>query len=251
VTRLHGPARVPILVALRTLALLGLLGAGANAWAQAVQTRIHRPGPFDTVVLTGPVAVRFVQGETDQVVLEGDDDAQRSLQLKVHDGRLSISSGGSWKFWASRQPLTVTARALKRVSITGTASFVAPQAVQGEQLSVAISGSGTVRFDELKYEALKFSVSGSGEGTMSGRVRELGVAVAGRGRFDGEHLYSQAASVAISGVANVSVWASQQLSVAVAGSGSVDYWGSPQVKRSIAGHAELRGHGDKPSPRAP
>jgi Putative auto-transporter adhesin, head GIN domain len=219
----------------------------ANAQAQSLVA-----GPFNRITIDGSAAVRFTQGESDSVQVEGSDEARRAVEMGVQDGRLKISTSGAWKFWAARAvQVNITARKLQRVDITGSASFVAPQAVRAEQLALSISGAGSVRFDQLQADELKFSVSGSGDGVFNGQTRALGVAVSGRGKFEGEHLASDTASVAISGVAQVGVWARQTLSIAVAGSGTVDYWGAPQVKRGIAGHAVIRHHGDKPAPKSP
>ena len=193
--------------------------------------------------------MRFTQGPVDQVTIEGGDDTQKSIDMEVQGGKLSIHSAGAWKFWRSRQlQLSVSARQLRRVVMSGAGSFNAPAAVTAEQLSVTISGSGSVRFDRLNAETLKFAISGAGDGTVSGQVHELGISIAGKGKFDGEQLVSERAKVAISGVGDVLVWSTRELTIAVAGAGSVGYWGSPQVKRSVSGSADITHRGDKSAP---
>jgi hypothetical protein len=230
--------------------LLGLLlwSVAAAAAAQSPPARAYTLGPFDGIEISGSATVRFAQGGVDQITVEGDD--SKSIDMEVSGGTLTIRSHGAWKFWSARQQvLLITARQLKRLAISGAGSFHAPAAVRAEQLAVAISGSGSVRFDQLDAQTLRFAISGAGDGSVAGHTRELNVTISGKGRFDGEQLASEAAKVAISGVGDAQVWSSRDLSIAVTGVGSVDYWGSPQVRRSVSGSADIKHRGEKSAPR--
>ena len=230
--------------------LLGLLlwSVAATVGAQSPPARAYTLGAFDSIEISGSAAVRFTQGAVDQVAVEGDD--SKSIDMEVRGSTLTIRSQGAWKFWSARQQvLLITARQLKRVAISGAGSFHAPAAVRSEQLAVAISGSGSVRFDQLDAQSLRFAISGAGDGSVAGRARDLNVAISGKGRFNGEQLASEAARVSISGVGDAQVWSSHDLSIAVTGVGNVDYWGSPQVRRSVSGSADIKHRGEKSAPR--
>lgn len=232
----------------RSLALLLFaLGCLDAAQAQPVDSRSYALGPFDAIEISGSAVVRFTQGESEQVIVEGEDGVQRSVDMEVRRGTLNIRQGGSWKFWnARRLQILVTARTLRSVVISGSADLVAPQPVNLEQLTINISGAGTARFDQLKADKLVFQVSGAGDGQMAGEVKALSVHIAGKSSFQGARLMSERAQVSISGVGNVGVWAVRELGIAVAGIGTVDYWGTPViVKRSISGRAEITDHGAK------
>ena len=221
------------------LAALALLPAAARA----------QMGSFDSVEISGAAIVRFTQGPTEQVRVEGDDDAQKSVEFEVRSGVLHIRPNGAWKFWnAQRAHIDITARELRRVTISGAADFSALQAVQCEKLDVRISGSGLARFDKLQAESLRFTVSGAGDGQMAGSVNELQIVVSGRGEFRGENLLSQRAKVVVNGIGEVRVWAVQSLGVNVSGVGTVDYWGTPMVERHSSGVAKINERGPKPPP---
>lgn len=238
----------PTLLLTRTLAACTLAALSCvGAHAQAPAARTYSPGSFEGIDISGSAVVRFTQGAVDQVVIEGDDDVQQAVELDVRGGNLSLHSVDSWKFWnARRLHVTVTARTLKRVSISGAADFTASGPVQTERLSIAISGAGSARFDQLQAEGLQFQVSGSGDGRFAGSVEDLRIAVSGKGNLDAGGLRSERAKVAISGVGSVGVWVTQDLTVAIAGVGTVDYWGNPRVRRSISGKGTLNDRGDKP-----
>lgn len=230
-------------------ALLALL-LPAAAFAQAPEGRVYTPGAFDAIEVSGAAAVRFVQGEVDEVLVEGGSDAQRAVELDVRNGLLVIRSSGGWKFWnAERTQLRVTARDLRRLSISGAADVVAPAPVQVRQLSVSISGAGLARFDRLHAERLVFGISGAGDGQLAGAVQQLDLSVSGRGQFRGEQLMSERATVQVSGIGDVKVWARRELDISVSGVGTIDHWGSAQVRRRTSGIAKVHDHGPKAAPR--
>ena len=223
------------------LLLAGLAWLPSAAHAQA--------GGFDSIEISGAAIVRFAQGAAEQVRLEGDEDAQKSVDLEVRNGVLHIRPGGSWKFWSGeRARIDITARELRRVAISGAADFSAMQPVRCEKLDVSISGSGLGRFDKLQADSLRFRVSGAGDGQIAGSVNELEITVSGRGEFRGENLSSQRAKVVVNGIGEVRVWATEWLGVNVSGVGTVDYWGTPLVERRSSGVAKINERGPKPPP---
>ncbi|MBS0448413.1 MAG: DUF2807 domain-containing protein [Proteobacteria bacterium] len=208
--------------------------------------RTYTPGDFDTIDISGAAIVRFTQGTSDRVFVQGDDDAQRAVELEVRGRRLQIRPGGSWKFWNSgRLRIDVTARDLTRVGIYGAADFRADGPLQVDRLTVNIAGAGNARFDHLRAGQLSFEVSGAGNGDVTGIAKSLDVRIAGHSEFRGENLMTERAKVAISGIGDVKVWATDNLDVAVAGVGKVDYWGTPSLKRSVSGQATINDRGAK------
>jgi hypothetical protein len=225
---------------------IATMGWLANLPAHAADGRTYAPGDFDSIDVSGSAVIRFVQGTSDEVFVEGDDELQNAVSVEVRGGRLSVHSRGSWKFWnARRLHMTVTARDLKRLSVSGAADLTASGPVQLERLRIDISGAGSARFDQLRAEQLYFQVSGAGDGTMTGTVKQLDVSISGKSQFHGENLMSERARVSISGIGGVEVWAQHELGISVAGVGTVDYWGAPSVRRSVSGHAVINERGAK------
>jgi len=238
----------------RTLLVgLALLAGLSTAEAQPARPegKVYTPGPFDTIEISGSAWVTFTQGPVDAVTVFGGDEQLHGSVFRVRDGRLVIDQSGSWKFWESgRMRVEVTARELRRVTISGAASFLAPAPVRADKLVVRISGAGSARFHRLDAESLTFDISGHGEGTVAGSVQKLSLDISGRGDFRGAGLRAERSAVAIAGVGDVEVWAVQDLAIAVAGIGKVDYWGTPaSVRRSISGAATINDRGARDAPR--
>jgi hypothetical protein len=209
--------------------------------------RRYAPGPFDSLSFGGAAVVQFHQGERDEVFVEGDDEVQRNLRLELRGSELVVRSEGNWRFWArsDRVRLRVTMRELKSLVVSGAADFVASGPLVVPRLRVDISGAAAVRFEQLRADELRFTVSGSGDGHFAGSVGALAVAISGRSDFFGEQLMSRSARVVISGMGKARVWVTGELSTAVSGIGTIEYWGRPNVSRRSSGVATVNDMGPK------
>jgi hypothetical protein len=233
-------------LALLSTAWLTLALNTAGAAPPASEGRLYLPGSFERLELDGSAQITLTQGERDQVFIVGDADVQRGVAIELANDRLRISPAGGWKFWKNeRLQIEVQMRKLSRVSLSGTSDLHAPGRIRSEQLTVSISGSGQVRFDDLEAAHLHFDISGAGDGQLAGEVDDLSLAVSGKGKLQAERLRATSAKVSISGVGNATLWVTDGLRVSISGVGTVDYWGQPQVVRSIAGLGSLTPRGNK------
>lgn len=235
---------------MRSLFITALALALLPAWAAEPVGKRYEPGAFDSLQLAGSAQVRFRQGERDEVLVEGDEAAQRSVELRLSGTRLTVNTVGGWSaFTRPRPQLLVMARQLRELGISGASDFVAPDPVQMAELRVQISGSGLARFDQIKVGELRFGVSGAGDGHFAGQAERLRVSISGRGDLQAEQLAARQVELSISGLGKARLWALQQLDVNTSGISTVDYWGSPQLNRRSSGIATLNALGAKEAPR--
>jgi hypothetical protein len=225
---------------------LGLSGLGARAQPAPVG-HLYAPGAFDRIDLEGTARIRLTQGDRDQVFVAGDEAAQRGVEVELVNSHLRIRTAGDWKFWREDRPaIEVQVRKLSHVMLSGAGELQAPGPIRGDQLVIGISGSGSVRFDELAVRQLQFDISGSGDGQLAGRVEQLDLNVSGRGKLVADQLRAARARVAVSGVANAELWVIDDLQLAISGAGKIDFWGHPVVRRSVSGMGNITARGDKP-----
>jgi hypothetical protein len=237
------------LVVKSVAAVLALAAHSAGANPDVVG-KTYTPGSFDKLTFSGSAAVQFRQGDKDEIFVEGDEEMQNNISLELRGGRLEMRSEGSWKFWRGkgRPKVHVQMRDLKELQISGAADFVADEAVNLKALRVDISGAGVARFERLKADALRFSVSGSGDGYFTGSASELSVNISGRSDFYGENLLTRNARVSISGLGKAQVWNVGDLSTSVSGIGTIDYWGNPKLDKRSSGISTFNDRGAKPVP---
>ena len=214
--------------------------------AVAQEGKVYTPGEFDRIVLNGSVEVRLSQGDSDQVSVAGDADAQEAVEIRVSNGRLIIQDSGAWRFWSKARPkVDVQVRQLRRLIISGASDVTAAGPFKLSELAVDISGSGLVRFDRLIADQLRFHISCAGDGQLAGQVSDLRLVVSGKGKVQADQLRVSRAAVSISGVGNAQIWVTESLKVNISGVGTIDYWGQPQVSRSSSGLATINARGDK------
>lgn len=238
---------------MKALHLSVLLALPLLSWGQSQPVgKLYTPGPFDSLSFSGVAKVSFRQSERDELFIEGDEEVQKEVQLQLRDGQLLLHTRGSWWFWRPpRLRVQVSARELKRLSVSGSVHFEALEPVQVQELRVSLSGAGLVRFEQLRAEDLKFSVSGAGDGQFGGQLQRLVLSISGRGDFLGQGLQVQQARVGISGLGKAKLWVEQELDVAISGIGTVDHWGAAKVSRRSSGMATINSHGPKGAAAAP
>jgi hypothetical protein len=230
----------------RCLAALAILVAVAGAAAQTSGSRTYAPGPFDSLEVDGAAQVRLVQGDRDQVVVIGDADVQRGVEVELDRRRLVLHTAGAWKFWSKNKvQVEVQVRRLSQLTLSGASDLHAPGTVRSERLAIGISGAGNVRFDDLNAGTLKFDISGAGDAQLAGQVGDLSLNVSGKGKVAAEQLRATRADVSISGVGNAQLWVTERLNVSISGVGGIDYWGQPEVMRSTSGLGSVKSLGDK------
>ena len=247
--------------------VLALACGAALAQAQAPEGKLYTPGTFERVVIDGAGQVRLVQGERDEVLVNGNARQQDGVEVGVSGRTLHLDLPGGWKFWdAGKAQVEVRVRHLTKLSMQGAGDVYATGTFTGSSLGVEVSGSGVVHFDDLHVDHLSFEISGSGEGQLAGRIDGLSLSVSGRGKVLAPQLQVGSARVSISGVGNADLWVTDDLHVDISGAGHVRYFGAPKVRQSISGLGSvdairdgragvpgpvLRGPDDVPRPRQP
>jgi hypothetical protein len=231
----------------RTILLVSLYAFGVGTVeAQSQPGRTYAPGAFERIILDGAAQVRLSQGSKDEVFVVGDDEVQEAVDVRLSGNRLVIHPTGNWKFWnKDRLQVSITMRSLTQLIISGASDVHAAGPFKAESLTVHISGSGLVRFDELSAKELRFNVSGAGDGQIVGQVDDMSLNLSGKGKMLADQLRAARARVNISGVGNAQLWVTESLRVNISGVGTVDYWGQPQVSRHTAGLGTINARGDK------
>jgi hypothetical protein len=232
---------------IRHAAIAALAPLSFAAFAQVPEGRVYSPGAFDSLVVDGSGQVKLVQGDRDEVFVAGDAQAQSEVSVRLSGNRMKIDLPGGWKFWNNgNTQVEVRVRHLSKVTLSGANDLIAPGPFSSPQLAVSLAGSGLARFDQLQVGQLSFSISGSGEGQLAGKVDQFKLGVSGKGKISAEQLRAGRADVSISGVGNAALWVTDGLGVQISGAGHIDYWGQPKVKQSISGLGSVDSRGDKP-----
>jgi hypothetical protein len=232
----------------RSLALAA--GLAACTSLSAADTVSNRPvSGFTAIGLSAPVKLELVQGDTESLVLEGDEALIADIETVVEDKTLKIRHKSKFNFtWGSGKVHgRVVARNIEALKIAGAGDITAA-ALKSSALKLAISGSGDIKIGAVTATNLDVAVSGSGDVTLGGTADELSGHIAGSGDLRLALLQAKDAKISIAGSGDATLWATQSLAVSVAGSGDVRYYGDPSIKKtSIVGSGSLKRMGGSPS----
>lgn len=249
----------PTACALVLVGSLGLFGpAPAFAWDWGFGPRVAGSGQvaktqrqvsgFKGLALEVPSNVEIIQGGSEGVVIETDDNIAPLIETLVERDELKIRLiKRSTSLKPTLLKITVNVRNLEKLSISGSGK-VNIDKLQTPSLETHISGSGDMSIAALATDALAISISGSGDVSASGRADSVRASIAGSGDLKLANLAAKAVKISIAGSGGAKVWASQTLDVSVAGSGDVDYYGEAAVTQSVAGSGRIKRLGATPSP---
>jgi hypothetical protein len=220
---------------------------------------------FDRVQLTSSGDAVIVMGETEDVVVEAEDNIVPLVETNVVNGKLvigmkpntSISTSRGMRFTIHVKKLTgleLNGSGNARIDTLTTESFSATLTgsgdaqigkIEGSDLNFTLNGSGDLTVDQLQGAALHLRSTGSGNTRIAGQAADLDVSLNGSGNFEGADLKAQNASVTTTGSGNASVWVELKLDARTSGSGNVRYYGLPAVNQTASGSGRVRGMGNK------
>jgi hypothetical protein len=213
-------------IMLRFLVLLALLAvAGPNdadcaqtiKGSGVVKTETRPVGKFTAIELEyGRLTIE--QTGTESLTVTADDNILPLLTTDVKGGTLTLSVVNGTNYSGAEPVYVVTVAALR---------------------SVELDGSGEIQASKLDGETLSVAISGSGSAKLAGRATELTLSIEGSGSIDATQLRAKRAKAEISGSGSLTVNASDELDADISGAGTIWYLGSPKVKSDVSGSGSI------------
>lgn len=202
-----------------------------------VVTEARTLDAFDRIQVDGSTNIVLRQEATQVVSVEGDDNIVPIISTQVRNGELLIDNRQSYR---TKNPVTVyiAIPTISGLRIRGSSDLIGTTALEGEALTIEVSGSGNVDV-ELYYEELTTSITGSSDITLAGEVTKQNVSVTGSGNYRARELSSEECLINVTGSGDGVVRVSQLLDAKVTGSGDVLYYGNPEVRSSVTGSGDL------------
>jgi Putative auto-transporter adhesin, head GIN domain len=235
---------------------LALAVAGA-AWAAAPEEASAKCRPpagdlvtetravrgFHEIGLSAPAHLVVKQGAREALVVRADRRLMPYLKTTVSSGRLDLDldtrSSNHDRFECTHPTVfEVTVVKLSALDVSGAGSAkLGP--LQRKQFALDLSGAAEVEMERLVGERLDIDMSGAATVRAAGKVARQSLRISGTGRYKGEQMASDAASISIAGTGSAQVNASKELDVSISGVGDVQYLGNPKITRTISGMGSL------------
>lgn len=188
-----------------------------------METEMRDLEGFNEIITRTYLDIDVTVGREFSVKIEADDNLLEYIETDVrrHTLHIDVRDGYSIK---SRKHIKVVISMpeLEAVDISGSSDMVI-SGVRGEQLDIGISGSGDI--------------------TLEGEIKDIDISINGSGDIDARDLQCDEAYIRISGSGDIDIAVKSYLDVRVAGSGDVNYWGSPKISKRISGSGDISQHG--------
>jgi hypothetical protein len=230
---------------------------------------INITGPFNRVSNRGIGNLHLVQGETEELRIEGSPELKARVHAEVKDGTLEIRFEQDWWDWLNwafmgqwKLDIYLTMHDINGIALSGAGNLDCPQiettglefsqsgagnsainSLSATELKVKHSGAGNLTVKSLTVENLLVEHSGVGNINLSGQAARQDVHLSGAGNYSAAGLESQDVAVKQSGVGNAHVWAVTTLDASLSGAGNIDYRGSPAVTQKVSGVGHIRNAG--------
>ncbi len=249
-----------ILSALSALVLTGALGMAvtpvhAGDWfgnktvaGSGTASSVKRElAPFHDIAVSLHGKIELIQGNTEGVVIEADDNHLPLIETVVKNGQLRIRTVKGVDLPGNAKiKVTIHVRNVDTLSLAGSADLTAAR-LSSPKLAGNIAGSGSITIKELQSDDLSVSIAGSGSFEAQGTAKAMEVSIAGSGDVSTAKLSAQDVKVSIAGSGDAIVWVRKALSVSIAGSGEVRYYGEANLRdASTRGSGRIKQLGASP-----
>ena len=207
---------------------------------------------FDKILVREFGEVRIIQGDTEKLTIEADDEVIQKIKTEVIDGCLHLGVGRQWMekiFEAisagiASQPIkfVITVKSLSELAVRG-AALVKAEDIKSDNLSLILKGAGKMQIDGLEVGNLVVSFPGAGEIALTGKAAVQEVSLSGVGSYNAAGLQSRRCKVVLNGMGKATVWVEEELDASCRGLGVIEYRGNPEVKKNISGFGSVKSIG--------
>lgn len=200
---------------------------------------------FNGISIGGSIKAFIKIGNEESIRFEGDKEAIAELVTEVKDGVLTIKPKNKWNDWGKRFrdakiSVFITAKKLTSLAMSGSGSIQVESQLASTDLSIVLSGSGSIKTAALTVNSLSAVISGSGNIQISGKASQSNIVLSGSGEFNGKDVNAENLSAKVSGSGSIYVNASKSINAIVTGSGNIYYQGNPAIQKTVVGSGGVR-----------
>jgi hypothetical protein len=197
-------------------------------------TKIDISVPGELVYLQTPDKAPYLQITVDENILP-------LLEIETAGERLKIRCRKNTNIRPSRLIVHTGSSHLSKVGVTGSGKIHLKDEVKSGDMTIGITGPGTVISDALSCEKMRLTVTGSGKIKLKGTGGEASCTVTGSGDIDVSACPVRSADCRVTGSGDVLVCAEDKLTATVAGSGNIGYRGNPpEINVRVTGSGNIR-----------
>jgi hypothetical protein len=176
---------------------------------------------FNSVEVIGEGVLIIEQGNSENLVIETDDNLMEYIKASISGEKLKIDTIGE-----------------KGYDLAPTDSIYYYLKVKDLE-ELRLTGAVNVRCESLQTSILDMDMRGVANVELSGEVDNLKIFIDGVGNLKGMDFLSEECSISGTGNADIVISVSEKLDIGFKGVGSIKYIGDPEVKEDIDGLVDV------------
>lgn len=196
-----------------------------------IKTKSYDLKNFTAVSCSGKWTVHIEHGADFSIKITSDENLFPFFDVFVGGGdTLYVNERGSHNLQSTEQEVFITMPVLTRLRASGSPrGFISEFNQPAADLSLSLSGSGTITADSLAVQNINMKISGSGIVSAYGKAHDMKASISGSGTIKARGLETDNTDISISGLGLAEVWATTTLKATISGAGMVRYKGNPTI----------------------
>ena len=205
-----------------------------------IQTKSYDLKSFTAISCSGDWTVHIEQGAAFSVKITSDENLFPFFDVSTGGGTLYVKGRSIYHLESTVQEVFITLPSLTRITTSGALrGFISEFNQPTTDLSLSVSGSGTITTGTLTVQNINMKISGSGIVAAHGTAQNMKASISGSGTIKARELKTADADISISGSGMAEVWATAALKATISGSGTIRYKGSPTITENISGSGSI------------
>jgi len=182
---------------------------------------------FTNIHVSAGVEVYLIPGTTNKVVVETDENLQKTIKTNVKNGILRISREGNVLF-ASEKNVYVTYVNLNQVVASSGAEIKSDDVLKSQELILKASSGAEIDL-EILSETARMQASSGSEIEVQGKAINLYLKTSSGATIDAEDLLAKNVEAQASSGGKIDLSAEDKLNTKASSGGSISYKGTPSL----------------------
>ncbi len=184
---------------------------------------------FEGVALSGNMNVQLAYGNSNTIMVEGDENLLPYIETRVEDGVLQVRTKNKTGIKSKNKLMVyVSLTKLTELRVSGSGNITGNGDFSNDgKTNIAVSGSGNINVGINSFNETRIAISGSGNVTLKGKsTNNIDATISGSGNIDCSDVACNDVFAHVSGSGNIKVYANKSIDAKVSGSGNIYYKGS-------------------------
>ncbi len=194
---------------------------------------------FDGIEVGGAFKVYLTQGNTEELVVEADENLLDVIETEVRGSMLKISTSEDIRD-SKALNIYITFKNIEELDVSGACEMTSENKFKLGDLDLDCSGASDVML-KLTATTIEMDCSGASGMDLYGSAETLSIEISGASHIDASDLEVKNCDAEVSGASSAKVFVTAELSAEVSGAGSLKYTGDPIIKsHEVSGAGSMR-----------